>query len=280
MAASERLWNLLAAGQTLVMPDAFDPISARIIERSGFPAVQCSGFSMATSLCHQHESDLSLEENLEITRRIVAAVTVPVMADGEDGYGDATSVHATLRAFIFTGVAGINLEDLASGSTSSKHIVDESLMIDKLVAAREAADAEDQPEFIINARTDALAAFDDRVVGLSTAIERANSYLTAGADLAFVARVESLDEVRVLIREIDGPVSIAAGLPYNIDAFSIEDLRREGVARVTLPSLALFASVTAMTRVLRWVNDSAGFDGLSEGGVLGAPEEIMELLRS
>jgi 2-methylisocitrate lyase-like PEP mutase family enzyme len=104
------LRELLSAGDTLVMPDAYDPLSARIIERMGFRAVQCSGFSMAASFV-SHEPAFGFERNLATTAAITQAVEVPVMADGEDGFGDASVVPATVRAYIEAGVAGINIED-------------------------------------------------------------------------------------------------------------------------------------------------------------------------
>ena len=85
---SRRLRELIRAKETLVMPDAFDPLSARIIESLGFPAVQCSGFSMALSAMRSTEADLGRDANLAATRAIVSAVAVPIMADGEDGFGD------------------------------------------------------------------------------------------------------------------------------------------------------------------------------------------------
>jgi 2-methylisocitrate lyase-like PEP mutase family enzyme len=86
--------------------------------------------------------------------------------------------------------------------------------------------------------------------------------------------------VRVLTNEVMGPVSIAAGLPYNIHAFSIADLRREGVARVSLPSLTILSSIRAMTRTIQWIRDSEGFDGLSDSDILCSPDDIAYLLDS
>jgi 2-methylisocitrate lyase-like PEP mutase family enzyme len=97
------------------MPDAYDPISALLIQNTGFKAVQCSGYSMSIAYGYQQEICVSLEENLECTRRIVDAVDVPVMADAEDGYGHPEDVIDTVRKFIEVGVAGMNLEDQVLG---------------------------------------------------------------------------------------------------------------------------------------------------------------------
>lgn len=92
-----QLKKLLNSGTTLVMPDAYDPISARIIEKSGFLAVQCSGGSYSISACYKSEADIMYQDNLQQTQKIVQAVKIPVMADGEDGSDDAKAMDKTIR---------------------------------------------------------------------------------------------------------------------------------------------------------------------------------------
>jgi len=278
MTKSERLRELIRQGETLIMPDAYDALSARLIERLGFQAVQCSGFSIALAACCRQEALLGLEENLRVTRHIVEAVSVPVMADGEDGFGDASHVGQTVRRYMEAGAAGMNIEDqvlhLPGGA---KQVIDRQAMVDKIIAARSAADSAGDAAFFINARTDALVAAQDRAAGLSEAVERANRYLQAGGDLAFVVGVATLEETRTLVREIAGPVSIAAGMPYNL-GLSIADLRQCGVARVSLPTLAAFASLQAMTQVLSGVQAGEGFTTLAERGLLASMKTVGDLL--
>lgn len=277
MRKSTRLRELFGSGQTLVMPDAYDALSAKIIERLGFKAVQCSGFSIALAARCCQEPNLGLEENLHVSRHIVEAVSVPVMADGEDGFGDASVIANTIRRYIEIGAAGVNIEDQVLGLPGgAKQVVDRQCMVDKIMAARRAAQAGDE-DFIINGRTDALAATQDRAAGLREAIERGNRYLEAGADLAFVMGVASLDEVRTLVREVAGPVSITAGLPYNMD-LSIAQLKECGVARVSLPTLALFAGIRAMTQALSDVLGGESFAKIAQRGCLCSMKEIGELL--
>ena len=99
---------------------------------------------------------------------------------------------------------------------------------------------------MINGRTDALKTLPSKKDGLNEAIRRGNLYLEAGADLVFVTGVCTLEEVRVLVKEIQGPVSIAAGLANNLQAFSINDLKEAGVARVSLPTIAICATIKAL----------------------------------
>lgn len=271
--------QMLTSGETLVMPDAYDPISARIIEHAGFKAVQCSGFSMSIAACYQSEADLSLMENVATTRKIAESVSVPVMADGEDGYGDPEAVKHTVREFIDAGAAGINIEDLIPSRTSARRIVDPELMVEKLIAAREAAVAAGNPDFIVNARTDALCAFPTRAEGLDEAIKRANRYLEAGADLAFICYTATLDEVKALVGEIHGPISIAAGQPYNIREFTVGDLREQGVARVSLPSLAILSSIRGVVASISFVSEPDGFNRIADDGLCCSWDELSALLR-
>jgi len=261
MQPSTRLRELLGRGQTLVMPDAYDPLSARIIEKLGFEAVQCSGFSMALAACEASEAAFGLERNLAITRSICGSVSVPVMADGEDGFGDETAIPATIRRFLEAGVAGINLEDQVLGQPGPKRIIPLDQALAKLRAARLAGG----PDLILNARTDALAAAETAPEGLAEAVRRSNAYLQAGGDLAFVVGVSTLDQVALLVREIDGPVSIAAGMPNSLGNFSIAQLRDCGVARVSLPSLMVFSAIQAMQQALTIVREDDGFERIIAG---------------
>ena len=126
--------------ETLIMPNAYDPISAKMIYNAGFKAVQCSGYSFSIKAGYSKESDVSLEDNLEWTRQIVEAVDVPVMADAEDGYGNEETVIETVRNFMEIGAAGLNLEDQVLGETGPLRIVDEELMAEKIIVARKTAE--------------------------------------------------------------------------------------------------------------------------------------------
>jgi 2-methylisocitrate lyase-like PEP mutase family enzyme len=123
MGKASDLRQLLKSGGTLVMPDAYDPLSARIIEKLGFKAVQCSGYSFALAACWSSEAELGRERNLAVTSAIVNAVNVPVMADGEDGFGDVAVVPSTIRAFVKAGAAGVNIEDQVLAHPAPKQVI-------------------------------------------------------------------------------------------------------------------------------------------------------------
>jgi 2-methylisocitrate lyase-like PEP mutase family enzyme len=271
------LRELLSSGETLVMPDAYDPLSARIIEKLGFQAVQCSGFSIALSNC-QPEPTFGFEGNLAGTREIARAVKLPVMADGEDGFGDVSVIPNTIRAYLEAGVAGINIEDQVLGVPGPKQIIPLDVAALKLQAARATATAAGVPDLIINGRTDALMAGETPEQGLAEAISRANTYLQSGADLAFVVGVATLDQVQTLVREIAGPISLAAGMPNNLTSLSVAQLRDAGVARVSLPSLMIFSAIKAMTRVLQSVQQTDDFAEIAAGDLLCGMQDAGALL--
>ena len=278
MMLCQKLRDLLETERPLVMPDAYDAVSARLIELAGFRAVQCSGFSMALASRAVAEPKLTFGENLEITRKIVEAVQVPVMADGEDGFGGPERVFEVVAAFADAGVAGVNIEDQLLGTPGPKAVVDSALMVEKVRAGREGADSRGAGKLVLNARTDALAALPDRAAGLDESICRGNQYLDAGADMVFVTDVKTVEEARELVLQVKGRVSIAAGLPYNINAMSIKDLRACGVARVSLPTVAVLSAVEAIRRTLSILRESDEFTELSRLGLLAGMDRVGGIL--
>jgi len=274
---SKLLKDFILDKETLIMPNAFDPVSARMIENAGFKAVQCSGYSFSIRAAYSKESEVTLEDNLEWTRQIVNAVDVPVMADAEDGYGDVGTIPETVRRFMGTGVAGLNLEDQILGNSGPKELVDQELMVEKITRARETAENEGNPDLVINGRTDALKSIPDREEALDVAIERANSYLDAGATLAFIVYTATLEEVQTITREVKGPVTIAAGMPYNLQNFGISDLEKYGVARISLPSLLIYSSLKGMERALNHVKINK-MEKLLENDDLYSVEDLTNLL--
>jgi 2-methylisocitrate lyase-like PEP mutase family enzyme len=251
---------MILDSETLIMPDAYGPISAMMIQKADIKAVQCSGYSFSISAGYSREIDVSLEENLEITRRIVEAVNIPVMADAENGYGGPEAVIETVSRFIEMGVAGVNLEDQILGTDGPLQIISDDLMGEKIMVARETAEVEENPELVINGRTDALRSLANREDALNLSIERANQYLDDGADLVFITYVETLDEIETITKEVKGPVSIAAGMPYNIKNFKIADLEKLGVARVSLPTLLILSSLRAVQVSLEYLKDDKLMD--------------------
>jgi 2-methylisocitrate lyase-like PEP mutase family enzyme len=245
---ARRLKDLIHARELLVMPGVHDPLSARLVEEAGFAAAQCSGF--AISLVHLGLPDysfLSLSDMLAVTRTIVDAVDIPVMADGDTGFGNAVNAWHAVRAFERIGCAGVNIADQVlpkrCGHLEGKTIIP----IDEAVAkVRACAEARVDPDFVINARTDALA-----VGGIEEVVRRGNAYMAAGATMIFVDGMTSREVAQQAVEGIRGPVAInvVEGGKSQLD-FGFAEMEAMGIARVSLPVTLMLASIAAMREAL------------------------------
>src|SRR6185436_4698380 len=207
MRATSQLRQLLKSGKTLFVPGCYNALSARIVAEAGFPALYMTGYGTSLSLLGLPDAGLATMTEMHLNARYIAnAVQVPVIADADNGYGNAINVMRTVREYIGTGVAGIHIEDQAipkrCGHVAGRRVIP----IEEAVGKYRAADAvrrELDPDFVLIARTDARGAAGG---SLDDAIRRANAYLEAGADLAFVEGPTSVEEVRRICREVKGPV--------------------------------------------------------------------------
>jgi methylisocitrate lyase len=202
MRKTTRLKELILAPEILVMPGAHDALVARIIEQIGFQAVTLGGYPATASLLGKPDvSLLTMTEMVEYTRRICSAVEIPVFTDGDTGYGNVTNVYRTVREMEQAGAAGMFIEDQVfpkrCGHMEGKQVISIEEMVAKIKAA---LDARVDPDFIIMARTDALA-----VYGIEEAIHRGGIYRETGADLIFVEAPKTIEEMKRINCEIDGP---------------------------------------------------------------------------
>jgi 2-methylisocitrate lyase-like PEP mutase family enzyme len=207
--AAARLRELLAAGELVVAPGAYDCLTARMVQDAGFPAVYMTGAGTAASLGYPDYGLLTMSEMAGNARRIAAAVTVPVIADADTGFGNELNVVRTVHEYTAAGVAALHIEDQVfpkrCGHLDSKQVIDADAFVGKVRAAAESRPA-DGPLLI--ARTDARA-----VLGFEEAVERANRALAAGADVAFVEAPQTLEEVADVPRRVEGPclLNVVAG---------------------------------------------------------------------
>lgn len=247
MRKTKRLKTLIQDPKLLVMPGAYDALSAMLIEDAGFDAVQGSGFGLAAS--HLGLPDIGIlgfREMLDRTRVMAGAVSIPLMADGDTGFGDAATTWHVVREFEAAGAAGINLEDQVMpkrcGHFTGKAVIPMEEMVGKV---RAAADARRDKDFVINARTDAL-----QPLGVDEAIRRGNAYAEAGATLIFVDGIETRDEVRRVIAEIDAPVSINMVEGGRTPLFTFDELEKLGAARVSCPVTTILAAMKGVQQAL------------------------------
>lgn len=253
MSKARRLRQCIEGPELLVMPGAFDPMSARIIEKTGYDAVQCSGLGISGTLLGKPDySMLAMSDMALATQRIAEAVDIPVMADGDTGFGNAVNVFFTIRAFEAAGAAGINLEDQVMpkrcGHLDGKEVIPVEEAVAKIKAA---ADARVDPDFVINARTDALG-----VEGIEAVIRRGNAYLEAGATMIFVEGIASKQAIAQVTREIRGPVGVNIVHGGKSGDFDLADLQEIGVARVSLPGVLIQSAYAAMEDCLLTIRDS------------------------
>jgi 2-methylisocitrate lyase-like PEP mutase family enzyme len=260
------LKNLIRERKALVCPGAHDAISAMLIEKAGFKALQVSGFGLsATYLGLPDMAFIGFSDVVHFTKNIVDAVNVPVMADADTGYGNSINAMHVTREFIRAGAAGMNIEDQVfpkrCGHLEGKQIIPMEEMVLKIEACRDARDELD-PDFVINARTDAIA-----MAGIDEAIRRANAYAEAGADLIFVEAPRSIEQIEQAVREIKAPVSINlmdAVTGGKTPLVSIDRLREIGVGRVSIPVGPLFAAVKGMVTYLEAIKGDQIAEGRTE----------------
>jgi 2-methylisocitrate lyase-like PEP mutase family enzyme len=249
MRPTTKLRQLLASGRTVVAPGVFDGLSARLTEQAGFTAVYASGGAIARSAGIPDLGLLSLAEIVTRLEMIADAVTVPVIADADTGYGNALNVQRAVRAFERTGVAALHLEDQTfpkkCGHYEDKGLVPVGEMAQKLNAARDALSDQD---FIVIARTDAIA-----VEGFAAALDRAGAYGEAGADVIFVEAPTSEEEIAAVARRFPGWKLINMFQGGKTPLLPVGRLEALGYNIVIIPSDLQRAAIKAMQRALECI---------------------------
>ncbi|MCX4905169.1 isocitrate lyase/phosphoenolpyruvate mutase family protein [Streptomyces sp. NBC_00878] len=256
---AERFVELHREG-CFLLPNAWDVGSARILESAGFPAVATTSAGVAFSLGrpdHDFFAEQAPEDRVDRetmmgrVREIADELTVPVSADLEDGYGEAPeTVATTISMTLKAGAAGGNIEDFTGDR--ARPLYDEALAVDRIRAARAAIDTGGEP-FVLVGRTDVLLVDGS----LDECVRRANAYLAAGADCAFVPGAADAATIGTLVRELDGPLNVVMGLTGN--ALSLDDLRALGVRRVTVGGSIARAMYGHLLRAARELADQGTF---------------------
>ena len=246
MKRTTRFRLLIEAPEIVVLPGAHDALTLRLAEQAGFQAVTCGGYSATASLLGAPDvQQLTMTEMAEMYARLCDATELPLFADGDTGYGNTTNVARTVRAYERAGVAGLFIEDQESpkrcGHMEGKRVIPAGDMVAKLKAA---LDARIDADLIICARTDARA-----VHGLDDAIERCQLYREAGADLLFVDAPISVEELRRVCSEIDGPCFANLVEGGKTPILSARQLEAMGFAAVTWPVSASYAIAHAVAEV-------------------------------
>jgi 2-methylisocitrate lyase-like PEP mutase family enzyme len=268
---AEEFRRLHRSGDPVVMPNAWDAASARIVEDAGFPAVATTSAGVAYAFGYPDGERIPRSEMLEAVARICRAVSVPVTADMETGHGETPEdVAETVRAVVGAGAVGLNLED--GRLDGSPPLADLSAQLERIRAAKEAAKRAGVP-IVVNARTDVyLRSVGPPAGRLDEAVRRAAAFRDAGADCLFIPGVRDEETIGALVERLDWPVNVLAvpGSP------PIPVLARLGVARVTLGSGPVRATLSLLRRLAGELR-SAGTYSMLEGVISHA--EANELMR-
>jgi len=246
MKRTTRFRLLIEAPEIVVLPGVHDALTLRLAEQAGFQAVTCGGYSATASLLGAPDvQQLTMTEMADMYARLCDATELPLFADGDTGYGNTTNVARTVRAYERAGVAGLFIEDQESpkrcGHMEGKRVIPAADMVAKLKAA---LDARVDADLIVCARTDARA-----VHGLDDAIARCQLYREAGADLLFVDAPVSVEELRRVCSEIDGPCFANLVEGGKTPILSARQLEAMGFAAVTWPVSASYAIARAVADV-------------------------------
>jgi 2-methylisocitrate lyase-like PEP mutase family enzyme len=259
---AEKFRKLHLDPRILVLPNAWDVASARILEELGYPAIATTSAGVAFSLGYADGQRVSRDQMLEVVARIARGVRVPVTADMEAGYGTTVKdMDETAKALIAAGAVGLNLEDV-TGDDETSH-VDVKLQIEKIGTIVEVSKSAGVP-LVLNARTDVyLMPIGPAESRFERTVERLRAYRRAGADCLFAPGVQDRETIMKLVAAIKAPLNIllSAACP------TIRELETMGVARASAGSAAMRATLGLLQRLGKELMAEGTFRHMLEGAV-------------
>ena len=252
MSTRKKLKELVAARRGIIVPGAFNALSARVIADLGFKAIYVTGAGVTNMWFGMPDQGfMGLAEIAEHTARIRDAVEVPLLVDADTGFGNALNVYHTVRTLERAGADCIQLEDQVApkrcGHFSGKAVISTEEAVSKIKAA---ADARRDADFMIMARTDAAA-----VHGFEAAIERAEKFAEAGADILFVEAVTTEAEIRALPQRLNTPQLMNMVIGGKTPIFGATELAELGFSLVLYANAALQGAVMGMQKTLTVLRD-------------------------
>lgn len=261
MSQRRALRTLVERKQGLVVPGVYDGVSAKLVERAGFPAVYMTGYGTSASRLGLPDLGFAgLAEMVDHARNLAAAVSIPLIADADTGYGNALGVRRTVRQYEAAGVAALHIEDQVSpkrcGHLSGHQVVPAAEFAGKISAA---AEARQDPDLLIIARTDGISA-----VGLDEALRRGEAAAKAGADVLFVEAPRSEADVERIARELATPLLYNYAPGGRSPLLPFARLRELGYAIILLPVDTLFVAARAVADFLAEVRAADGVQHLAD----------------
>jgi len=271
--------NMLNEEGIIVLPGVYDALTAKLAERVGFKIITHTGYGTAASLLGLPDVGLvSFKEMCDRVASIARAVSIPVFSDADTGYGNPINVYRTVKEYIRAGAAGLFIEDQVwpkrCGHMSGKQVISAEEMVGKIKAAVDARDDED-PDFVIGARTDAIATH-----GLDEAIRRANLYSEAGADFAYIEAYENIEQMKRAVESVSAPLSLNLIEGGKTPIVNIKQAEEMGFKIVAFPLTTLWATTKAVMNTLKILKETGSAQSyLSElttwaefNEIIGLPE--------
>jgi 2-methylisocitrate lyase-like PEP mutase family enzyme len=252
MSTRKQLRSLVEARQGLLVPGAFNALSAKVIADLGFQAIYVTGAGVTNMWFGMPDQGfMGLHEIADHTARIRDAVDVPLLVDADTGFGNALNVRHTVRVLERAGADCIQLEDQVApkrcGHFSGKEVISTEEAVSKIKAA---VDARHDPDFLVMARTDAAATH-----GFEAAVERAQKFAEAGADILFVEAVTKPEEVRALPQRLARPQLMNMVIGGRTPIFNADQLGELGYGIVLYANAALQGAVAGMQKALTVLRD-------------------------
>jgi len=266
------LRKMLASGETIVAPGAYDPISARLVQSLGFSAVYTGGYMSGAHLAVT-EPLMTMTEQVEVAARVARAVKLPVICDADAGYGDPVHAMHCVRTFEGAGIAGIHIEDQvfpkrASYHAGLEHVIPRDEFLEKM---RYALQARSDPDFLIIGRTDAFTAVEG---DMEEAIHRGNSLRDLGVDVVMPRGVRQKPDLETYRRGVpDVPLLVIAGTD-DITVREYEDLGYQVIIYATTP---IAAAVNGIRQVYQSLKDT-GHIGINARRVAELRRDVEELI--
>ncbi|MDQ1003660.1 2-methylisocitrate lyase-like PEP mutase family enzyme [Neobacillus niacini] len=252
--------KLLREPGSFILPGAYDAMSAKLIEETGFKAIYATGAGISNAQLGWADVGLtSLKEVVDIVARMADVTNIPIVVDGDTGFGNAINVIRTVKEFERAGVAAIQMEDQVSpkkcGHFSGKEVISKEEMVGKIKAA---LDARKDENLAIMARTDAIA-----VNGVEDAIDRAFAYYEAGADIIFVEAPNTIEQLRQItssLKEIPQVINLVEG--GKTPLISLKEAEEIGFKIMLCANTALRSAIKGITESLRILKEEGSQENL------------------
>lgn len=259
MKPTTKLRALLEEDEIIVAPGCYDCWSAKLIEKSGFKAAYMTGYGVSASLLGRPDTGfLTMTEMVNQARNIAAAIDIPLIADADNGYGNAMNVKRTVEEYEKAGVAAIHLEDQIfpkrCGHSEGKQVISAQAHAKKIEMA---VKSRKDPDFLIIARTDARA-----IYGIDEAIKRGKLYAEAGADMVFIDAPLSKDELRKISDEIEAPLFVNMVEEGKTPLLTNQELQDMGFKIVIYPVSVLFSITPQVLKVLKVLKEEGTTKGM------------------